>query len=299
MATRSKGAGAGIGWLTNGIRAGFGHPKLLFGGAALLTVACLLPSLITMPMQFLAMRGGTPPSSATSAAIMLISVLYGLLVVPLYAGYLQLVDAAETGRPARVTDIFRPYREGEALRLIGLGLLNLVIYIGGIALIVFATGRGLVGWYLQAKVAQINHQPPPALPDGFWTTMALLMVFALWMMGYYAISLGQVALNKRGVFGAVGDGLSGALKNALPLFTFALCSFLVWLGVIVVFAIVALLLILLAELVSHWLTVVLLVPLYIGLLLFMFSTMFGVTYHLWRDVCADDVGNVAPPPLIA
>lgn len=299
MATRSKGPGAGFGWLTNGIRVGFEHPKLLFGGAALLVVACVLPSLITVPMQFYAMRAGTPPSAAISLVTMAISMLYALLIIPLYAGYLQLVNAAERQETARVSDIFKPYRQGEAWRLIGLGLANLAIYIAGIAIIVLATGRGIVGWYVQAQMAQFNHQLPPALPGGFWATMALLMVFGLWMMGFYAISLGQVALNRRSVFGAIGDGINGALKNVLPLLVFALSSVLVWIVAIVVFLIVALLLALLAKLIGAWLMVVVFVSLYIGLLLFMFSMMFGVMYHLWRDVCDDDAANAMPPPLAA
>ena len=39
----------------------------------------------------------------------------------------------------------------------------------------------------------------------------------------------------------------------------------------------------------------LLVPLYIAMMLLMFTVMFGVMYHLWRDVCGGDaVAGVAP-----
>lgn len=299
MATRSTGAGAGFGWLTNGIRVCFDHPKPLFGGAALLVVACLLPSLVTMPMQFFAMKAGTPPSPATSLVTMAISALYTLLIVPLYAGYLQLVSAAEREQAIRATDIFRPYRQGEAWRLIGLGLASFVVYIAGIAIIVLAAGRGLVGWYMQALAAQANHQLPPALPGGFWAAMALLMVFGLWMMGFYAISLGQVALNRRSVLGAIGDGIKGALKNVLPLLVFALSSVLAWIVVIIVFLIAALLLALIAKLISTWLMFAVFVLLYFSLFLLMFTVMFGTMYHLWRDVCGDDAATAMPPPLAA
>ncbi len=299
MATRSKGAGAGFGWLTNGMRVGFDHPKPLFGGAALLVVACLLPSLITLPIQFFAMRDGTPPSAASSLAILAISVIVGLLIIPLYAGYLQLVDAAEREQAARAADIFGPYRRGEAWRLIGLGLASFAIYVAGIVAIVLAAGRGIVGWYAQALAAQASHQAPPALPGGFWATMALLMLFALWMMGYYAISLGQVALNRRSVLGAIGDGITGALKNVLPLLVFALCSVLAWIVVLIVFLIAGLLLALLAKLIGAWLMVAVSVLLYIALFLLMFTVMFGVMYHLWRDVCGDDAATAMPSPLAA
>lgn len=299
MAIRSKEAAAGFGWLSNGIRTGFGHPKPLFGGAALLVVACVLPSLVTMPMQFLATRTGTPMSPTSSVAIMALSMLFGLLIVPLYAGYLQLVDAAERQQAPRASDIFKPYRQRQAWRLIGLGLANLAIYIAGFALIILATGSGIVHWYMQVLAAQASHQLPPALPGGFWTALALFLVFALWMTGFYAISLGQVALNRRSVFGAIGDGATGALKNVLPLLVFALSSVIAWIVAIGALLIVALVLALLTKLVGTWLMLAVFVVLYIAMFLLMFTVMFGVMYHLWRDVCGDDSAAATPPPLAA
>ena len=52
------------------------------------------------------------------------------------------------------------------------------------------------------RTAQTTHLPPPALPQGFGMTMALTMTVGLLIMGFYAISPGQVALKRRGVFGA-------------------------------------------------------------------------------------------------
>jgi len=288
MATRSNGPGAGFGWLANGFSAGFRHPKPLLGGAALLIVACLLPTLITLPMQFGMMATGTAQSPTAVVAIMVISMLVSLLIMPLYAGYLQVVDAAERGLPARARDIFNPYRRGEAWRLIGFGLTNIAIYIAMIAIVIVLAGGGIVSWYMQALTAQAAHQPPPGLPQGVGTAIALFMVVGLFMMGFYAISLGQIALGKRSVFGAIGDGMVGALKNLLPLLVFAVSLLLAWIVVIIAFAIVALLLTLISKLVGAWLTLVLVVPVYLALMLTMFAVMFGVMYHLWRDVCGDD-----------
>lgn len=289
MTIRSKGPEVGFAWLTHGIRVCFRHPKPLFGGAALLVVACLLPSLITMPIQFHAMSGGTPPSLTTNLGIMLGSMLYGLLVVPLYAGYLQVIDAAERGLPARALDIFRPYRQGEALRLIGYGLAILVAYVLVFAIIIVATGGHIASWYVQVLTAQANHLPPPtSLPDGFGIAMALFAVLGLFMIGFYAISLGQVALQRRNVLGAIGDGVVGALKNLLPLFVFAVSSVIAGIVVSIGMVIVALILGLIAKLVSMWLLFVLIVPLYLGLILMLFAMMFSVMYCLWRDVCGGD-----------
>lgn len=295
MTTRSKGPLAGFGWLKRGICIAFRHPKPLFTGAAFLVLTCVLPSLVSVPMQLHVMHAGTPLSPATSGWIMAISLLLSLLIVPLYAGYLQMIDASERGLPARARDIFKPYRHGEARRLIGFGLAVLVLYIALIGIIIAAAGGGIANWYMQAIAAQASPQSPPGLPSGFGIAMALCMVFGLFMMGFYAISFGQIALRRRSVLGAISDGMKGALKNLLPLLVFAVSLILTWIVVAIVFAILAILLSLLGKLVGAWLVVLVIVPLYIALVLVMFAVMFGVMYSLWRDVCDDDtVPEMAP-----
>ena len=258
-----------------------------------------MPSLITLPMQFNAINAinaGTPLSPAISVWIMAISMLFGLLLVPLYAGYLQLVDAAERGLPARARDIFKPYRQSEAWRLIGYGLAMMMVYVAMFGIFIAATGSDIASWYMQMLTAQASRQPPPGLPHGFGIAVALFMVLGLFMMGFYAISLGQVALDRRSVFGAIGDGMIGALKNLLPLLVFAVSTVLAWIAVAIAFVLVAALLALLGKLISVWLVLVLSIPLYIAMMLMMFAVMFGVMYYLWRDVCGDDIvtGMVAP-----
>jgi hypothetical protein len=298
MTIRSRGPAAGFGWLTRGISVGFHHPKPLFGGAAFLMVAALLPSLITLPVQLHAISAGTPLGPAILGWITVGSMLLGLLLVPLYAGYLQMIDAAERGLPARALDIFKPYRQGEALRLIGYGLAMVLVYIAMFGIIIAAMGGGIASWYMQALTAQANHLPP-ALPHGFGVAMALFLALGLLMMGFYAISLGQVALRQRGVFGAIGDGAIGALKNVLPLLVFALIATVAWIVVIIAFVLAVILLALLGKLVGIWLMLVLIVPLYIALFLVIFTVMYGVMYYLWRDVCGEDIVSNMPPPFAA
>ncbi len=300
MTTRSRGPLAGFGWLTQGISMGFRHPKPLLGGAAFLVVASLLPSLIMLPMQFHAIDAGTQLSPATFVVIMAASMLLGLLLVPLYAGYLQVVDAAERGLPARALDIFKPYRQGEAWRLIGYGLAKAVVDIAMFGIVVAAAGGSIASWYAQVLTAQANHQPPPmGLPDGFGIAVTLFVLLGLFMMAFYAISLGQVALRQRSVFGGIGDGIIGAMKNLLPLLVFALSALLAWIVAAIAFAIVVLLVGLLAKMISAWLVFVVIIPLYIALLLVIFAATFGVMYHLWRDVCDDDTVTGMAPAIAA
>jgi hypothetical protein len=298
MTTRSKGPGAGFGWLTRGIDVARRHPRPLLGGAGLLLVACLLPSLATLPFQFHAMQPGAQLNPVVFGGLMLFSMLLGLLVVPLYAGYLQVIDAAERGQRPRARDIFKPYAQGQAPRLIGYALVLMVVFVALFALVLLAAGGGLVGWYMQAIAAQANHLPPPGLPAGFMSTFALLMVLWLFLMGFYAISLGQVSLGNRSVLGSIGDGVTGALKNVLPLLVFALSLTLVWIVATIALVLLVLVVGLLAKLVGMWLVFVLAIPLYILMVLAMYAVMFGVMYHLWRDVCGDDAAAGLAPAAI-
>ena len=299
MTTQSKGPWAGFGWLQRGISVGYRHPKPIFGGAVILLLIVMVPSLVMLPYQFHLRATGTPPSPALFIGFMAGSMLLGLLVVPLYAGYLQVIDAAERGLPARATGIFNPYRQGDALRLIGYGLALIVIYLALMGIIILAAGRGIVDWYMQILAAQANHLPPPGLPQGFGIAMALFTVMGLFMMGFYSVSLGQVALRRRSVFDAIGDGFLGALKNLLPLLVLAASLIVAWIAVVIAVVIVVLVLALLGKLVGAWLVFAVIIPIYIALVLAVFAAMFGVMYYLWRDVCAGDTTSGAAQPIAA
>lgn len=279
---------AGFGWLQRGVSAGYRHPKPIFGGALILLLIVMVPSLAMLPFQFHLRTTGTPPNPALLIGFMTGSMLLGLLVVPLYAGYLQVFDAIERGLPARVIDIFNPYRRGDALRLIGYGIALVIIYFALLMIIILVAGRGIVGWYMQVLMAQANHLAPPGLPQGFGIAMALLTVMGLFMMGFYSVSLGQVALRRRGVFNAIGDGFLGALKNLLPLLVLAVSLVIAWLLAVIVVAIVVFVFAFLGMLVGEWLMWVAIIPVYVALVLVVFAAMFGVMYYLWRDVCGGD-----------
>lgn len=298
VTTRSKGPLAGFGWLQHGISASFRHPKPMFGGAAFLLLACLVPSLLSLPLQLSLRNGGASPGATVFIWILAGSMLLGLLIVPLYAGYLQVIDAAERGQPARARDVFKPYRQGEALRLIGYGVALIVIYIALFGIVIVATGSGIVGWYMQALSAQANHQLPPALPHGFGLTFLLLMLAGLFVMGFYSISLGQVALRRRGVFNAIGDGLMGALKNLLPLLVLAFSLLVAWIIVVIALVIVIGVIALIGKFAGAWLILLLGIPIYIAMMLLVFAVMFAVMYYMWRDVCDGDTASGAAEPIV-
>ncbi len=285
MSTRAMGPLAGIGWLKSGINLGRTNAKAIFGGAAMVLVGTLLPSVITFPLQ-VAMAG----DPSTFGIVMIISMLAGLLLVPLIGGFFAVIDAAENGRPTKATNVFALYRRGAFARLLGFGLGMLVLYAIALGLVYSVVGPGIVQWYMQVLAAQANHHPDaiPSLPAGFGAAMALGSVLWLLITGVYAIGLGQVALAGRPAMHALRDGLSGSLKNLLPLLVMVIAGFFAVLVFMLVFALLAMLLGLLAKLVGMWLMIVLLVPLYIAMFLALYVVMFGTMYAMWRDICADD-----------
>jgi len=289
MALRSNGPLAGFRWLARAIGPARGNPKAVFGGAAMVIAALLLPMLVSFPLQFMAMRQGTPLSPTLSWALMAFWTVVGLLLFPLYAGYFRIIDAVARGQAARARDVFAPYRQGEVLRFAGYALVMTVLYFAVIALVIASMGGGILQWYGQALSGQMA-QPPAitAFPPGFGRAMALAVVLGLWISGVYAIGLGQVALGGRSVLGAIGDGVVGSLKNALPLLMLAIGAVVAWIVLVLAILLLGGVITLLGKALGTWFVIACVVLLYLAFLLGLFAAMFSVMQQLWHDVCGDD-----------
>lgn len=297
MAIRSRGPSAGLGWLTSGFEAAFDNPKPMFAGAALVALALILTLLITLPVELLLLQLGIAPTSSAFKLVTILPTLIGLVLFPLYAGYLQIIDAVEHGEDARVRDIFKLYRQNDALKVIGFGLVLTLLYSALYAIIGIVTAGGFVNWYMQGLTVRTHYQlPPAALPYSFWVTLLVAIAISVFMMGVHAIGIGQITFRQRSVLGAISDGILGALKNLLPLLSFALSLFLAGIPVIIAFSIFFFVLNLLGKLVGAWLVFVIIVPVYTALALVTVAVMFGVMYHLWLEVCGNDIATELPQP---
>ncbi len=285
MSTRAMGPLAGIRWLKSGINLGRTNAKAIFGAAALVLVGTLLPSAITYPLQ-----KAMAADPRSFGIIMFISMLAGMLLAPLIGGFFVVIDAAENDRPTKATDVFTLYHRGAFARLVGFGFGMLVLYAIAMGLVFAVAGTDIVHWYMALLAAQANHHPEaiPSLPAGFGAAMALGSVLWLLIAGVYAIALGQAAVAGRTALDALRDGLSGSLKNLLPLLVLVIVGFFAMLVFILVLGLLVMLLALLGKLVGTWLMIVLVVPLYIAMFLALYVAMFGAMYAMWRDICADD-----------
>lgn len=296
MTTRAMGPGAGWRWLKQAINLGRHNPKAIFGAVALLALVALVPSLVQLALQHGAGMAAESVLMVVGAMTVAMIVVYPLLV----GGLLRVIHASETGQPTRATALFDTFRAGNgAGRLIGFGVLLTLIYIAVFVAVIMSVGQDFMSWYMQVITASMQTGAPaqmpalPQLPEGLGTVMALGTLVGLFFGGVYAIGFGQVALGGRGVGAALADGVAGTLKNLLPIVVVAAIAIVLLFALILVIALVGGLLALVGGLVHEALAVLLVVPVYLGMLLVMYVVMFGVMYFMWRDVCGDAPATAA------
>ena len=107
MATRMTSPLAGIRWLRDAINLGARNPRTLVLAAALVLACGIVPSLFVTALQFL-----FPNNQAIFFVAMGLSVLIGLALSPVFAGFLQVIHAIESGQPTHARAIFAPYHIG-------------------------------------------------------------------------------------------------------------------------------------------------------------------------------------------
>ena len=298
MSTRTMGPGAGWSWLARAVNLGRNNPRAVIGAIAIVAALALVPSLLQMGLQ--SALSGSPQSAMVVGGL---ATLASLVVFPLLiGGVLRVIDAAEHGRPTAPGAVFEPFRAGRGGgRLVGFGLLMSALYLLVFGVLVGTLGEGLPEWYAQVMQLQVEAAGRPIqpgdLPDpppGLGKVLGLGLLLGMFLGGAYAIGFGQVALGGRGVLGAVRDGLAGALRNLLPIVVLAVLSVLALFALFLVLMLVGGLVMLVGSLVHPALGMLLVAPLYLGMILLMYVVMFGVMYHMWRDVCG---APPAPPPL--
>ena len=290
MTTRAMGPLAALGWLKNAVNLGRNNPKAVFGGAALLLVTAVVATLAVGLLSGLVAAFAGSGTGAKFAAMLLVLVPLMVVIGMLTVGYLRLVDAVESGRPARALDVFGGFGDlPTSLRVIGLMILiavlqNLLIF--GV-LSVFAAG--VLEWYMQTMQASMTGDVTAAMaqmPAGLGTAYLAMMVVGMVFFGVQAVALGQVALRGRGLFAGLGDGFAGAFKNLLPLLVLTL-GYIVGLVLLGILAVLLVMLVgVLMKAVGAWLGFVIAVPLYLAFVLALIVVGFGAMYHLWRDVCS-------------
>ncbi len=298
MQMRAMGPGAGWRWLVRGVNLGRHNARAVFGGTGLLIAVALVPTLIQLIVQ-VALKN---TSQGAMYALGAFSLLFSLLVVmPLVAGMLRVIHASENGRATHATAIFEVFKPGGGIgRIVAVSVALAVLAAAVIGLIVSVVDPGVAQWYVQAMVASRNLETGaaapnlPPLPEGIGMVVGLLILFGLFMQGFHAIAFGQIALTDRSVGGALADGFVGALKNLLPLLVLLVCFAIGAVLSLIVIALLVGLMVAIGSLVDPMLGMALAAPVYLAFLLVLYVVIFGVMYHLWRDVTGAGAAPSAP-----
>lgn len=289
MTTHATGPLAGLSWLVRGINLGYRNARAIFGAAAIVMMLSLVPNLLQVLAQSLFQPGG----SGSTIIAALTTVLSIVIMSPAIGGYLRLIDASEHGLPVHASDILQPFaRGGGAFQLIGFGMLMTLACVAIALAVLSQFGNGVGEWYMQMvelsrQKGQIDPDSVPQLPDGIGPLVGIGSVIGVVLSGIYAIGFGQVALGRRSIGAAIGDAVTGTLKNLLPMAVLAIVAFLGSMVLLVVLTLVVGLAGGIAAMIHPSLMLVVVLPLYLALLLALHVVMFGVMYYFWRDVCGD------------
>lgn len=299
MTTRAVSPGSGWRWFRQAINLGRNNPKAVFGAVALMAVIALIPSVIQLLLQYGLGLGPEAVMMVIGVTTLASIVIYPLLI----GGLLRVIHASENNQPTHATAIFDTFQAGhDRGRLIGFGLLMTAIYLGVFLLVISLFGKDFMAWYWQLITAAQAQQAGGAamspemmaLPEGFGRVMAIGSLFALFMGGVYAIGFGQVALGGRSVGAALSDGLGGTLKNVLPIVLLAVLAVIAMFALALVVGIIGGILMLVGSLIHKALGLLLVMPIYLGMLLVVYVVMFGVMYFMWRDICGEAPAADAP-----
>jgi hypothetical protein len=290
MSTRAMGPGAGWRWLKQAINLGRHNPRAIFGAVALLALVALVPSVVQVALQY----GASLPAESVLMIVGVMTLAMIFIYPLLIGGVLRVIHASETGSPTHATAMFDTFRAGSgAGRLVGFGVLLTLAYIAAFMAVILSFGQGFLAWYMEVITSGMQGGNPaqmaemPEFPEGLGTVMALGTLVGLFFGGVYAIGFGQVALGGRGVGAALADGVAGAVKNLLPILVLAIIAIVMLLALGLVVLLLGALLVMIGSLVHEALAVILVIPLYLGMLLLMYVVMFGVMYYMWRDVCGE------------
>ena len=291
MTTRTMGPASGWRWLVSAVNLGGGNPRAVFGGAALLMMVVFFAAVVLSIVMATVLPEGAAAQMGGSVLVTLplLALMGGLMV-----GYLRLIDAVETGRPASATQVFAGFGDRAAwLRavaiLLALALLQYLLLAGAVMLVAPEAGR----WYVENMGATPAPGEQLALPPGAGRVIAVTMVVSVLVYAVQGIALGQVALRGKAVGAALRDGGAGAIRNVLPLAVLMLLAMGAMVAIGVVVGVLAMLVAALAGTGPAAMAIGMVVglPIYLLVALAMIVVSFGVMYAMWRDICGDGVSG--------
>lgn len=304
MDIRKVAAAHGIHWLRSAVNVGARNPRAVFGAAILFFVTLYVAAALAVLPVASRLRGRADLSIGESlAAGVPLLVVLALATPVLLGGLMHVVHEVESGRPARARDLFAMLRPGRAPGLVGLGLVQVLLNVGGVLLVIAVTGpeyvldsiRVMQG-ALEGKVVTPKEQP----------NVAVLMLLQLVQLAinYFSVALmllcvPLMVLSRLRLGDALQAGFRAALLNLAP-------NLLAGLVFVVAFMAAALAVTLVSAVVGG--VGALLSPVLGGMLALAIWLAFGVvvlvvlvasSYFAWRDIFGTGAPVAAGVPAAA
>lgn len=297
MTARTVSIGTPFSWLMKAIDVGRRNPRALFGGFAIVVLISMVPTVVQMALQ--ALLADSP---------VLMWSLYGLVMLasvlampPLTGAAIRLLHACESGQPAGALDVFNGYRDGAfALRMVLTSLLLFAFYLVlmGVLFALLPAKEMMVEIFTRSMAT-----PPGGQPDmtGLDFDPASLPWLFLWMVGSAAVlftamhvqllATTHAALSGQGPLHALLSGITGTLRNILPLTAFTLAMLVIgFVALFLVVLVLGLLAVVLA-MASPVLAGVVLVPVYLATILLLIIVLYGFYYHAWRGIFGEPAAD--------
>ncbi|MFC0676326.1 hypothetical protein ACFFGH_00495 [Lysobacter korlensis] len=274
-----------ITWLAEAINLGRANPRAIFG-AALLMISTLYGVLLVVAVISTAVSGASSSSSlATKLAAMIPAFLVTVLALPvLMAGLLQVIRAAETGQPARARDLFQILRQPQAKRLAMLGLIHIALGIAGALAVALLAGGSYWDDYLSAVQTAAGGGslvlPEPEHPQ---LIFVLQLVFNYISYAIMLLGVPLITFSNAGLGDAVRSSLRASLLNIGANVFGIVVFFAGMLLAALVIGLVGLLIVAVGNLVHPLIGSVLSVGLYLAFGTMLLVVLVGGAYAVWRD----------------
>ena len=155
-----------------------------------------------------------------------------LLMTPMIAGLYIGAEQVRNGeaQSVRFGHLFAAFKAGKGLRLVGFGLVYLVLYIAMMAAVLFAVGASdLLPLVMGQQGSEID---PPAM-QGLLIGVLAMAVMGVFFTMIYWFAVPLITFQNQGMFEAMINSLKGCLKNIWPITLYGLAvMFWLFLGAI-------------------------------------------------------------------
>lgn len=214
MDIRNVPAGQGLAWFTQAINLGARNPKAVFGAALLFIAVLWLLALVLGLLGRVVLGDGEPDLGRAMLLVVPMFLAVMLLAPVLLGGLMHVIREAEAGRPVGALDLFAPFRQGRALRLASLGVVQVVLGVLGGVLMVAIAGADYWQQYMEAmQGAMSGRLPAMPQPEHPLLLTVVQLAFNYFSYALMLLSIPLILFSGSTLAAAIRDSLRASVRN--------------------------------------------------------------------------------------